>query len=108
MGGGQNTTDSVEVEASMPCSALGANGYTVVEPPDEGKMPPNETCSPDPGSGFSHCETHRGSLWEKVATTALLAVPDAIMFACDAPAGASLTWLGLEATWDAYDWTRKE
>jgi hypothetical protein len=62
MGGGQNTTDSVEVEGSTPCSALGANGYTVVDPTDEGKTPPDETCSSDPGSGFSHCETHRSAL----------------------------------------------
>ena len=99
MGGGVNTTDSVEVEGATSCGALAFNGYTSVDPAAEGKMPPDETCSSDPGSGFAHCSTPPSELETKITTTLWLALPD--LFLEGTP---ELLYLGAEGAYDAYDW----
>lgn len=67
-------------------------------------MPSSETCSFDPGSGFSHCDTRPSETENKITVTLWLAVPDLVMLACGPPEPVALTYLAGEATYDAYEW----
>lgn len=108
---GNGSTDVVTVEASVSCTAFNTPpkehgpSYIAEDPAAEGSQPANQTCSSDPGTGYSHCTTAPSEIFDKCFVTAALFVPDVILFALDAPAGASLTWVATETGIDTYDWT---
>jgi hypothetical protein len=67
-----------------------------------GRMPADETCSFDPGTGFSHCTTKPSDLEDRIFITCALAVPD--LFLDGIP---EWIYLGLEGAADTWDWTHR-
>lgn len=94
---GNGSTDVVTVEAEVSCHVLSTDGsrgpeYSSVDPSDFGATPANQTCSFDPGTGFSHCTTPPSETFNKaVETGASVGVDIAVACTVGGPIAAAVT-----------------